>query len=181
MGAPAPFTGVVGHMPHQQNMAHNMNNSHAHPSSQPLQQLDDRRNVVRGRKREVSTSAPMQDRLKIQSKLQGIMKANASAAAASSKNKTGGGQTAPTQAPTAPPSPLAKQKVRKNERERKRRLAVSQGFDELFAMLKIPENQKLDKAAILRTTIDRMNELTSMVQLLESENQRLKIQKEEAK
>jgi len=81
-------------------------------------------------------------------------------------------------------------KTRKNERERKRRLAVSQGFDELYKLLKRLEEErqasgdkehalsvvatsKLDKASILRSSIEKINMLESQIQQLRKDNERL--------
>ncbi|KAH9255505.1 hypothetical protein BASA81_006321 [Batrachochytrium salamandrivorans] len=54
-------------------------------------------------------------------------------------------------------------KTKKNERERKRRLAVSNGFDELFVLLKLPQSSKIDKVSILRKAVDRIQELEEIV------------------
>ncbi|GBG35046.1 Hypothetical Protein FCC1311_112692 [Hondaea fermentalgiana] len=84
-------------------------------------------------------------------------------------------------------------KTRKNERERKRRLAVTQGFDELYKLLKSLEEErhstgtidksperlsilstsKLDKASILRNSIDKIRSLEGEVVGLRKENDRL--------
>lgn len=58
-------------------------------------------------------------------------------------------------------------KVRKNERERQRRLAVSEGFDELFRLLKLPQSEHVDKISILRRAISRVKELEARVATLE--------------
>ena len=58
-------------------------------------------------------------------------------------------------------------KLRKNERERQRRLAVSSGFDELCAILRLPQMSQKDKVSILRNAIDRIKELERRVGELE--------------
>mmetsp|Transcript_860 Transcript_860/g.1979 ORF Transcript_860/g.1979 Transcript_860/m.1979 type:complete len:489 (+) Transcript_860:733-2199(+) len=85
-------------------------------------------------------------------------------------------------------------KTRKNERERKRRLAVTQGFDELYKLLKRLEEErqssgipvgkdpermsilgtsKLDKASILRNSIDKIKTLEVEINDLRKDNDRL--------
>lgn len=63
--------------------------------------------------------------------------------------------------------PEAVAKIRKNERERRRRLAVSNGFDELYELLKLPQAAQLDKVSILRKAIERIRELEAKVKELE--------------
>jgi len=58
-------------------------------------------------------------------------------------------------------------KLRKNERERQRRLAVSSGFDELCNILRLPQMSQKDKVSILRSAIDRIKELEVRVAQLE--------------
>ena len=58
-------------------------------------------------------------------------------------------------------------KLRKNERERQRRLAVSSGFDELCNILRLPQMSQKDKVSILRSAIDRIKELEVRVTQLE--------------
>lgn len=71
-------------------------------------------------------------------------------------------------------------KTKKNERERKRRLAVSKGFEDLATMLKPfdeeygrPQSSKIDKATILRNTIETLKELKTRVNVLEKQNKEL--------
>ena len=71
-------------------------------------------------------------------------------------------------------------KTKKNERERKRRLAVSKGFEDLATMLKPfneeygrPQSSKIDKATILRNTIETLKELKARVNVLEKQNKEL--------
>ena len=71
-------------------------------------------------------------------------------------------------------------KTKKNERERKRRLAVSKGFEDLATMLKPfdeeygrPQSSKIDKATILRNTIETLRELKARVNALEKQNKEL--------
>jgi len=66
-------------------------------------------------------------------------------------------------------------KYRKNERERRRRLAVSQGFAELFQILRLPEASKVDKATILSNSIDRIKELEDRLGQLQQENNELRV------
>lgn len=54
-------------------------------------------------------------------------------------------------------------KQRKNERERRRRQAVSNGFDELFELLKLPQAAQIDKVSILHRAIDRIKELERQI------------------
>jgi len=75
-------------------------------------------------------------------------------------------------------------KVKKNERERKRRLAVTQGFEALNNILQELDQkdikhdrgpqQKLDKASILRSSIDKISYLENEIERLRSENEMLK-------
>jgi len=76
-------------------------------------------------------------------------------------------------------------KSRKNERERKRRLAVTQGFDELYKLLKTLEEEgtnddtpiittsKLDKASILRNSIEKIQAFEAQNDKLRHENERI--------
>lgn len=83
-------------------------------------------------------------------------------------------------------------KSRKNERERKRRLAVTRGFDELFKLLKELEeekqrreenpkigilgNTKLDKASILKNAIEKIQGFELQIIKLREKNKSLKEQ-----
>mmetsp|Transcript_1269 Transcript_1269/g.1621 ORF Transcript_1269/g.1621 Transcript_1269/m.1621 type:complete len:422 (+) Transcript_1269:47-1312(+) len=65
-------------------------------------------------------------------------------------------------------------KYRKNERERRRRLVVSQGFTELIRVLNLGESAKVDKATILNSSIKRISMLEKQIDALQAENQALK-------
>jgi hypothetical protein len=65
-------------------------------------------------------------------------------------------------------------KLRKNERERKRRLAVSQGFDQLLKLLDMPTANKMDKACVLHTAITRICELEQRAEALQANNQSIR-------
>jgi len=54
-------------------------------------------------------------------------------------------------------------KVRKNERERQRRLAMSSGFEDLSNVLKLGRAAQHDKVSILRTAVDRIKELEGLL------------------
>lgn len=68
-------------------------------------------------------------------------------------------------------------KFRKNERERRRRLVVSQGFNDLVSVLNLGDSAKVDKATVLNTAIRRIKMLEKKVQTLEAENLKLKSMK----
>lgn len=65
-------------------------------------------------------------------------------------------------------------KFRKNERERRRRLMVSQGFSDLVTVLNLPETAKVDKATVLNNSIRKIETLQQRVQELELEIKELK-------
>jgi len=92
---------------------------------------------------------------------------------------------------------LGQAKSRKNERERKRRLAVTQGFDELYKLLKEMEDDqtssgildnginvsatsKLDKASLLKSSIYALQNLEHHVRCLHKDNERLKALRHQA-
>ena len=68
-------------------------------------------------------------------------------------------------------------KFRKNERERRRRLMVSQGFSDLVTVLNLPETAKVDKATVLNNSIKKIQTLQRQVQDLEQEMKQLKSSK----
>lgn len=76
--------------------------------------------------------------------------------------------------PEVPPESDTDAKFRKNERERRRRLMVSQGFSDLVTVLNLPETAKVDKATVLNNSIKRIQVLEAKVELLQAENKRLK-------
>jgi len=65
-------------------------------------------------------------------------------------------------------------KEKKNERERRRRLQVSHGFNELFRILKLSDSAKMEKSTVLTTAIDRIKELSIIQQRLLEENKNLR-------
>jgi hypothetical protein len=85
-------------------------------------------------------------------------------------------------------------KSRKNERERMRRLAVTNGFDDLYKVLQrieeerkaagdkeiggvsIAATSKLDKASILRSGVEKIRGLELLALQLFKENERLQAQ-----
>mmetsp|Transcript_9390 Transcript_9390/g.15322 ORF Transcript_9390/g.15322 Transcript_9390/m.15322 type:complete len:310 (+) Transcript_9390:59-988(+) len=67
-------------------------------------------------------------------------------------------------------------KEKKNERERRRRLQVSHGFTDLFKILKMPENTKMEKSTVLNTAIERLTDLQLENKGLLKENHSLRMQ-----
>mmetsp|Transcript_9330 Transcript_9330/g.18414 ORF Transcript_9330/g.18414 Transcript_9330/m.18414 type:complete len:395 (+) Transcript_9330:759-1943(+) len=67
-------------------------------------------------------------------------------------------------------------KEKKNERERRRRLQVSQGFTDLFKLLKMPEAVKMEKSTVLNASLQRIRELDQTYKVLQEENRRLRAQ-----
>ncbi|GBG27988.1 Hypothetical Protein FCC1311_042112 [Hondaea fermentalgiana] len=67
-------------------------------------------------------------------------------------------------------------KEKKNERERRRRQQVSQGFTDLFKLLKMPEAVKMEKSTVLNAALDRVRELDHTHKSLLEENRRLRAQ-----
>lgn len=58
-------------------------------------------------------------------------------------------------------------KKRKNEREKKRRIAVSKGFEEVFKVLRVSPEAKVDKATILMSAAQHITNLEAKVAALE--------------
>jgi len=133
---------------------------------------------TRGRKRAASRTAPVQrvhKKLSSPSSKKAPMSSSTSNARSAPKieKKTTAASSNSSSASSATldaTARLAKVKQRKNERERRRRLAVSRGFEELFKLLKLPQTARIDKATILQNAISRINALEKRVVDLERKN-----------
>ena len=64
-------------------------------------------------------------------------------------------------------------KEKKNERERRRRLQVSHGFNDLFKILQLPES-KMEKSTVLNGAVERLRELHGLHLKLVAENKHLR-------
>ena len=132
----------------------------------------------RGRKRAASKTTPVQrvhkkasspSRKSTSGRSSGTIKKSSSASSSAKATKSSGG-SASSGAPMDQATKMAKVKQRKNERERRRRLAVSRGFEDLFKMLKLPQTARIDKATILQNAITRIQSLEKRVAELERSN-----------
>lgn len=93
---------------------------------------------------------------------------------AQQKFKKEKGNPAPVNRPDLAGNTPELAKMRKNERERKRRLAVSQGFDHLLKLLDMPTASKMDKACVLHAAIQRITELEHKADDLQNSNQNIR-------